>query len=181
MTTINIPELFQFCPRCGRQGLAQETPVALRCAGCGYRHFINPVVAVAVIITDPQGRVLLIRRAKEPGKGLFGMPGGFVDLNETAEDAARREIREEVNLELNDLRYLTSFPNRYAYQGVAYPVLDLFFTARATSLAPLQALEDVDEIVFLPAREIVLAQMAFDSMRHAVRCFQETPAPDGMR
>jgi ADP-ribose pyrophosphatase YjhB (NUDIX family) len=129
---------------------------------------MNPIVAVGSIIEDPQGRVLLIRRARDPGKGKLGIPGGFVDPGETAEEGAAREAKEEVNLVLESPRYIASFPNRYAYRGVVYPVLDIFFAARVASFEPLRALEEVESCCLLRPDEIDLDEIAFPSIRKAL-------------
>src|SRR5688500_7742251 len=121
---------FQYCPRCGR---AREKPgiePVFQCAGCGSLYHFNPVIAVGAFLLDSKHRILLIRRAKEPSKGKLAIPGGFIDFDETAEEALRREIREEVNLTVGPLEYLCSRLNTYLYQEVTYPVLDFYFVAR---------------------------------------------------
>jgi len=105
----------------------------MACMACGFRLYFNPAVAVAVFVQDAAGRVLLIRRAKEPGAGKLAPPGGFIDVGERAEDAVHREVHEEVGLRLTDLRFLGSQPNEYLFGGVLYPVLDLFFKTRVRS------------------------------------------------
>jgi len=59
----------------------------------------KPVVqAVSAVITDEQGRVLLIQRGHEPARGLWSIPGGSVEAGEGLEEALRREVREETGL-----------------------------------------------------------------------------------
>ena len=60
-------------------------------------------VSAAAIITDEEGKVLLLNHVLRPDSG-WGYPGGFVDKGEQAEDAIRREVREETGIELNELR-----------------------------------------------------------------------------
>ena len=126
-------------------------------------------MAVAAIIVDESSRVLFIKRAREPDKGKLALPGGFVDIGETAEDALRREVREEVNLEIGPLEFLCSQTNEYRYLGTTYPVLDLFFITRARSLEGIAALDGVDGFSWLDPRTVPPADIAFRSIREAIR------------
>src|SRR6188768_946104 len=63
----------------------------------------TPALATDCVIFDPVGRVLLIRRKHAPCVGSYALPGGFVKIRETVEDACRREVREEASVELNEL------------------------------------------------------------------------------
>jgi mutator protein MutT len=137
------------------------------------------VSAVAAFVVRGDGRVLYTRRAKDPGKGLLGMPGGFVDPGETAEDALRREVREEVGLELASARYLTSFPNRYTYDGVTYSTLDLFFVASAVDDSRVRALDAVEATLWLDPADVNVEDIAFDSMRQALMVFKAASAAGG--
>jgi ADP-ribose pyrophosphatase YjhB (NUDIX family) len=134
-------------------------------------YYFNPAIAVAAIIVGPDRHVLFIRRAKDPAQGKLAMPGGFVDINETAEAALRREVKEEVNLNLDAVAYLMSHPNSYHYGDITYPVLDFFFTCKVSSWNGAVAKSEVDSFVLRDPREIELEELAFDSMRHALRCF----------
>ncbi|HEY3320234.1 MAG TPA: NUDIX domain-containing protein [Planctomycetota bacterium] len=174
MGSSELIDAFRFCPRCGREGLRpMADKKSLKCVPCGYQHFINSVLAAGVFITDEQGRLLLIRRLKEPSKGKLGLPGGFSDPYESAETVARREVLEEINIELGPLRYLTSYPNRYEFQGLIYSTVDIFFAASPISLTPLKALDDVAEIVFIRPRDVDPQELAFESLRHGLQCLIE--------
>lgn len=120
-------------------------------------------------MVDPAGNLLFLKRAKNPSKGLLGMPGGFIDAGETAEEALTREIQEEIGLHVHELRYLVSFPNLYRYQGVAYNVLDFFFVAFLDDFAAAAgAPDEVEEIVVLAPEAIDPERIAFPSMQKAV-------------
>ncbi len=160
-----------FCTRCGNDELTAESPRRFRCARCGFRHFINPIGAVVAILTDRAGDVLLLRRAHDPGKGRLGLPGGFVEPGETGEQALRREIREEIGIEVSRFEYLTSLPNDYEYQGLVTPVLDLVFTAQVGTFAEARAVSEVEELVIVPPERIDYAQLAFRSNAEALRRF----------
>src|ERR1044071_3749905 len=136
-------DLFRHCPSCGGK-LPSPAANPLSCVACGFQFYFTPAIAVAGFVFGPDGRGLFIRRSREPAKGKLALPGGFVDFDETAEEALRRETREEVNLEVAELRFLCSQTNSYHYGAVTYPVLDLFFTARAVDISPAAALDGVE-------------------------------------
>ena len=167
---MKLPEVFEFCPRCASKR-AGSPANPFHCLACGHTQYFNPAVAVAAILLGPDDRILLLRRAKDPGKGKLGLPGGFVDLGETAEDALRREIREEVNLEVRALEFLCTLPNEYHYKGVTYPVLDLFFVARAPTLTGIAALDGVESFLWIAPAQVDLSEIAFHSNAEALRRF----------
>jgi ADP-ribose pyrophosphatase YjhB (NUDIX family) len=85
------------CPRCG-QTPRIDFPRSITCSHCGYGAFYNPKpVAVVIPVTDHH-EILLMRRGFEPRRGHWSLPGGFVDLGETVETAAVREVHEELDL-----------------------------------------------------------------------------------
>ena len=72
----------------------------LVCPQCGYIHYENPLPVVVAVVTRPGERLIgLIRRAIAPGKGKWALPGGFMEINETPQEAILREIREEIGLD----------------------------------------------------------------------------------
>jgi ADP-ribose pyrophosphatase YjhB (NUDIX family) len=92
---------YRFCPHCAapleiRPLAGLPRPV---CPQCGFVHFLNPAPAVAVLVVQ-DGRVLLGRRAAEPGAGKWASPSGFIEYNEDYLSAARRELLEETGLEI---------------------------------------------------------------------------------
>jgi ADP-ribose pyrophosphatase YjhB (NUDIX family) len=161
-------QIFRFCPRCGVERAASAEATPFRCEACGLLYFFNPAVAVAALIVRDDGKGLFIRRAKEPAMGRLALVGGFVDVGESAEHALRREVREEVHLELDDVRFLSSHANDYHYQDVVYPVVDFFFVARTSDHAGAVALDGVASFAWLDPHAIDLEDLAFPSMRDAL-------------
>ena len=161
---------FRHCPSCGQPAAAPGS-IPFHCVICNFHYYFNPTVAVAALIVDESHRVLFIKRAKEPAKGKLALPGGYVDIGETAEDALRREVREEVNLEIGSLEFLGSQTNDYLYLRVNYPVLDLFFITRAKSLTGIAALDGVTDFSWLDPRTVTPSDIAFRSIREAVRIY----------
>ena len=70
-------DLFHHCPKCG-QRTAPPGKAPFHCAACGFLFYFNPAIAVGAILQSPDGRVLLVRRAKQPHQGKLTVPGGFV-------------------------------------------------------------------------------------------------------
>jgi ADP-ribose pyrophosphatase YjhB (NUDIX family) len=164
-------ELFRHCPRCGLPRATDPTGSTFRCGSCGFVYYFNPATAAAAFILNPLHEALFIRRAKEPAKGKLAIPGGFIDFGETAEDAVRREIREEVNLQVHGLRYLCTQPNQYHFQEVTYSVLDLFFVAQAEPGAAVSALDDVESYSWLNPVHVRPDDLAFPSIRAALALY----------
>jgi NAD+ diphosphatase len=164
---------FRHCPACGHPLPAPPQPNALRCSACDFLYFFNPTVATGVILSRPDGAVLFIRRAKQPEKDKLALPGGFVEMGETAEISLRREVSEEVGLTIGPLEYLCSEVNAYDYHSVTYPVLDIFFTAQVGQTAEPEALDDVAAISWLDPALVPPDQIAFPSVRAAVRFYSE--------
>jgi ADP-ribose pyrophosphatase YjhB (NUDIX family) len=89
----------RFCPRCGNAAEVAY-PRSISCPHCGYGAYYNPKPVAAAIPVTPAGEIVLLRRGFDPGKDLWTFPGGFVDLGETVEEAARREAVEEIRAEV---------------------------------------------------------------------------------
>ena len=135
--------IFKFCPSCGSGDPAFLEGKRLHCESCGFEYFHN-VATAAGLILDAGGKVVLMERAREPRRGRLGLPGGFVDPGERAEDAALRECQEEIGWAPPSLAFLGSFPNSYRYAGVAYNTCDLFFYYRFPSGSALPSFAPAD-------------------------------------
>jgi ADP-ribose pyrophosphatase YjhB (NUDIX family) len=120
---------FTYCPRCGGKKIQYIDGRKWSCGDCGFRLYSNVAAAVGLIITAENGNVLFEIRAKEPRKGYLAIPGGFCNPDETAEQAALRECKEETGIQPDSLEYLCSFPNTYDYKDIRYKTCDLFFIA----------------------------------------------------
>jgi NAD+ diphosphatase len=156
-------EPFRHCPRCG-SGLSDAGRNPIVCAPCDFKWFSNAGCATGAFLFDADDRVLFIRRAHEPKKGYLAIPGGFIDPGETAEGALRREILEEVGLEIDSLRYVCSQPNRYNYAGVTYDVCDFIFAGTVENPGDAQMLDGVADIEWRRLEEVSETELAFPSI-----------------
>jgi NADH pyrophosphatase NudC (nudix superfamily) len=105
------------CPRCRSELGGDEKRV--ECPGCGFVAYANPAPTATAVIEDGEGRVLLGRRALEPDKDRWDLPGGFVDEGEHPLEALRRELREEAALEIEPDEFLGVWMDRYGYDAAS--------------------------------------------------------------
>ncbi|HOT72346.1 MAG TPA: NUDIX domain-containing protein [Anaerohalosphaeraceae bacterium] len=165
--------VFQYCPLCSARALKVHKKSAFVCTECGLEFYLNVAAAVAALIEDEQGRLLAVVRACKPKEGMLDLPGGFVDPGETAEEALRREVMEELGLQVEDERYFGSAPNRYLYKGVLYATEDLAFVCKVSDFSPLQKKEaEIRQVLFLRPEEIQPERFAFDSIRQFLQKYR---------
>ncbi len=157
--------VMRFCPRCASGEFLFRENHSFACGACGFEFFVNAAAAVVALIEDGEGRLLLTRRARDPEKGMLDLPGGFADPGESAEQALVREVKEELNLEVEECDYFCSFPNTYPYGGIVYHTLDLAFTCTVVGLGAIRAADDVGGYLFLPPDRIPVEEIGFDSIR----------------
>lgn len=119
---------FNMCPMCGSKNIKNSENRKWFCSDCGFDLYCNVAAAVGIIIYDKENNVLFETRAKNPQKGKIAIPGGFVDFDESAEQAAIRECKEELGAEINSLQFLCTNPNTYPYKNIEYKTCDIFFT-----------------------------------------------------
>ena len=162
---------FTFCPKCGASTFIVNNEKSKRCTSCGFVYYFNPSSAVACFIKNPQGELLCVRRAKEPAKGTLDLPGGFVDMHESAEEAARREVKEETGLDLKECRYLFSIPNIYPYCGFDVHTVDMFFECFVDSFNNAKAEDDAAEIIPLATSQINPEDFGLQSIKKAVTIY----------
>jgi ADP-ribose pyrophosphatase YjhB (NUDIX family) len=150
----------RFCPRCGAKAEV-SFPRQLACGACGYRAFYNPKPVACAIPREPDGRVWLLRRAFDPGAGLWTFPGGFVDLGESVEDAARRETREELEIDI-DLGPLVGVYSRPEDRIV-------LVVYAATPRGVPRTTEEATEVAAFAPADVPWAELAFWSTERALR------------
>ncbi len=157
--------MYKFCPQCG--GLLQKRllksgePERLVCTACGFVFYIDPKLA-AIALVPLDGGLVLVRRAIDPGYGLWVVPGGFVDAGEPVQEAVVRETLEETHLTVHVKRLF----NVYSYRNHRTVVLAFLTEYLKGELAAGD--ETLEARVFRP-QEIPWEKIAFSSTRDALR------------
>jgi ADP-ribose pyrophosphatase YjhB (NUDIX family) len=137
---------WRFCPVCGEA--IEKLDGRVECRACGNVEYANAVPGVEAVCFDEQERVLLGRRALDPAKGLWDLPGGFMHEDEHPLDAVRREFREETALEIEPVEFLGFWLEPYDGRIV----LCLAWTARAQGEA--RAGDDLVELRWFSPEEL---------------------------
>lgn len=169
MNSPNCPsEVFRFCPKCGSGGFTPDTEKSMKCSSCGFRYFINMSASVAAIIRNDKNEVLFTVRKHDPAAGKLDLPGGFVDLGETGEDAIAREISEELNLKISKIEFLGTFTNKYLFGEIEYQTLDLVFICSVGTFRGLTVADDVSGYVFRDPAQVKPEEIGLDSIKEIV-------------
>jgi ADP-ribose pyrophosphatase YjhB (NUDIX family) len=159
---ISVDIEYRFCPACAGplelRLLKAGEPERHVCTRCGQVIYRDPKVAVGTIIDDGSGRVVLVRRAIEPGYGLWVFPGGYVDRGEEVTAAAIREAKEEAGLDVR----LDGLVNIYSYPG--RPLVVIVYAATALG-GELCSDDECLEAGWFVRSEIPWTQLAFQSTR----------------
>jgi len=163
----------KFCPKCGQTSFSRLIK-SFACGKCGFTLFLNAAAAVAAII-EYDGSILATVRAGNPDAGKLDLPGGFVDNQETAEQALGRELKEELCLETIAPVYFGNYPNLYPYKSITYHTLDFIFTIKLLTIPCLTPGDDVASIRWIKTSELDVQDFAFSSIRSAVTDYLKIP------
>ena len=168
---MHFSTLFTHCPACGSSNFIQNNEKSKHCEACDFTLYVNASAAVAAFILNESGELLVCKRGKEPEKGTLDLPGGFVDENETAEEAVSREITEELHATVTASTYLFSLPNQYEYSGLTVPTLDMFFSCKLEDTTHLKPSDDVEDCFFVPLTEVNPELFGLKSVKKGVALF----------
>ena len=165
---------YRFCPRCGHPLEQRKVGDRVRpvCPNCGFILYINPTPAAGTLVEN-DGHVLLIRRAVPPRAGYWALPAGYMEADESAEEAAIRETREETGLDvaLDALLNVYSFEDATHQRGVL-----ILYRAHVVG-GELRPGDDAAEARWFAPYELPPEdQIAFSTHRHALREWLRTRA-----
>ncbi len=135
---------FYYCPKCGgdlRYKVYGDRD-RLTCSDCGYIFYENPVVGVAIVVLDRDGRILMGRRNSSYCGGMWCIPCGYVEYDEDVFDAAMREFKEETGLDVKIKKVFTVQSN---FHNPETHTVGIWFEAEVVG-GELKASEDLDEV-----------------------------------
>ncbi|HLY11876.1 MAG TPA: NUDIX hydrolase [Planctomycetota bacterium] len=159
----------KFCSRCGAP-MSKAVPAGDSrprhvCATCSFVHYLDPKVACGTI-AEIDGRFALIERGIDPRKGFWSFPCGFMEIDETTEQAALRETKEETGLDVR----LDGHLGTYSYPDNFYGGAIVVVVYRATILGgTLKADDDCSDAKMVTPGDVPWDQLAFKSSISAIQ------------
>ena len=154
---------FKYCPLCAAELVTQPLfgRDRQRCPRCGWIHFRDPKVGAGALV-ERDGKVVLVKRGVNPGKGLWCFPSGFMEIDEEPQEAAAREFREETGLDIRITGLVDVFHYSAHFKG---PGIMLLYRGEITG-GTLQAMDDVVDVAFFAPDELPEDEaIAFESNR----------------
>lgn len=169
---------FKFCPHCGSARFLVNDACSKRCSDCGFVFYPNAAAATVAVILNEAGKLLCIRRDREPARGTLDLPGGFVDPGESITEGLLREVHEELGAQVTHYEFLFSFANVYPFSGHRVHTADTFFRCRLADCHTVRAHDDASEVLWLAPSDIRPADFGLHSIRQGVeRLLEEYPNP----
>ncbi|MBK3517231.1 NUDIX hydrolase [Carboxylicivirga marina] len=166
-------EVIKYCPKCGSGDFIYDGSKSFKCQTCQFHFFINSACAVAALIVNDNGELLLTRRACEPNIGMLDLPGGFVDPMERAEQSTIREIKEELNLEITEMQFIASYPNEYVFSGYTVFTIDLAFLCKVKNFDNMHAQDDISGFEFIKPDDIDFNDVSSSSIKNIINAYKK--------
>lgn len=159
---------YTFCPKCA-QKLKQMKEYAphLQCANCKFIFYQSSKPTATVILQNNKGEVLLTRRSIEPFKGYWDLPGGFCELNEHPELTAKREMKEELGVDVELTGFIGIYTDQYPDQGDMEHTLNIIYSGKIIQ-GELHPADDVDACQWFSLEQLPV-NIAFKNGRQALQ------------
>ena len=164
-------EGWRFCPRCAAELETDFERVS--CPACGFAAHSNSEPTACALVTDGEGRLLLVRRAREPYQGTWDLPGGFLNEAEHPLEALRRELREETALDIEPGEFVGVWLDRYGDGPEAPTTLNLYWTGHVTG-GDASPGDDASELGWFAHDELPPDdEIGFPNVREVLRAWRE--------
>ncbi len=167
---MNKDVVYKYCPLCAggfqEKQIAKNEPKRLVCPQCDFIFYLDPKL-VACTIAETDKRIVLQQRNHGPQKGLWALPGGFVDRGETLEEAAVREFREETGLASE----IISLLGTYSYPGEANIIM--VYQSRVIG-GTIRSCHESMSINAFGLNNIPWDRLAFETTRRALRKYADS-------
>lgn len=168
-----ISDFLKYCPNC-KNKLIKKTNL-FYCQKCVFYFYHNPIPTNGLIIYNETKEVLLVKRKFSPKKNYWDIPGGFINLNETLENSIKREIKEElgIDVDLKKLTYLTSSKDLYNYKKIKSYTICLIFLYKINKIHKEKMIpsDDISEAKWFKEQNINWEKIAFSGIKKGLKLF----------
>ena len=156
--------LFKYCPMCRYRlkWVRVSGNRRLKCLKCGWVHYQNPLPAVVCLAENKKGQILIVKRGVMPHEERWALPGGFIELQETPEQACLRELKEETGAEGKIIKTIGDYIQDSKTYG---PILVIGYEVKL-SRELLVPGDDAKEVRFVAKEE--LPNIPFSSHRRII-------------
>ncbi|MCA9384006.1 NUDIX domain-containing protein [Candidatus Dojkabacteria bacterium] len=170
MNSKSPSELYHYCSVCGSDAVNDSSKLSCTNGDCATVIYLNPSPSVQVFLINRSNQILIVKRAKDPMKGLYDLPGGFVDGDESFESALSREVHEELGIsDQLEYKYLCSAPDKYYYKGINLDVVVVTFIARVSDIV-IEKIDknEISDIKWIDIDKVEIDTLAFENSRYAL-------------
>lgn len=144
----------------------------LKCNGCNYTHYVNSAPASGILLKNNDGKYLITKRGIEPYKGAWDVAGGFIGLEESFEEAAARELEEELHVKATIEKIIGTAYLTYPYQNVELPVLAIIGLGNIGTQQIIVD-DDVAEYKLFSLDELTTIEMPYPNLQQLIRTFAQ--------
>lgn len=159
--------LYSFCPNCGSDALKKINQQQQHCQKCKKNHYFNQRPCIGAFIIE-NNNILLARRNMDPYNGWWDIPGGFMNIDETPQQAIIREVKEEIGLDITVTRLINFYPDVYDYKNVFIPTLNMYFLCTIKDNKEIKLSEEMKDFKWFPLKELP-SNIAFKNAREAFK------------
>jgi len=142
---------YSHCPKCGKK--ADKESSFIKCTGCGKSTYLHSFSTGSIFVIKG-GKVMMAKRADEPLKGAWDIPGGFLHYGEDPRVGAIRELKEETGLDVKIIDILGIYMDEYMHQGETLPTLNCMYIGEIKS-GKQKPSDDVSELKWLNIKKSV--------------------------
>jgi len=164
---------YKFCPKCAGELEYRKLETATHpvCTRCGFEFYENSKPTAGALIEDERGRVLLSKRKIDPRKGYWDILGGFLEKGEEPLEGLKREIREELQIEMKDIVFQEIYIDHYFDSSeTKYYTLNIIFRAKIKS-GEIKPNYEISELKWFSKDDLPWDKLAFPNQKQTLKNF----------
>lgn len=166
MESVEPKKAYRFCPKCAGK-LVPQKENSLRCGRCHFHLYINPMPTNSVVAENDAGEILLVKRKFPPQKGYWDVPGGFIQPYESFEQSVKREVKEELGVDIVIKKIIGIYTDRYDYEGVIGPAFCIMVAGQLSSFDLVPG-DDAEDYAWFTKKDILQQKIAFPSVKKGI-------------